>query len=135
MLTRPRARRLLLKLGYERGELVPAAAVIEILTENAGCTILDEFLRAVWRDGPLADPIDVPGCPIRIAWPVRDRTIPFERYGRPALHTVPAAELVRIDGVGHVPMYDDPRLVARTILEVTQRVDVSAPARSAGAVR
>jgi pimeloyl-ACP methyl ester carboxylesterase len=33
---------------------------------------------------------------------------------------VPNAELVRLPGVGHVPMLDDPELVARTILEVTQ---------------
>ena len=60
-----------------------------------------------------------PGCPIRIAWGGRDRTLPFERYGKPMLEAVPSAELVMLPGVGHVPMSDDPELVARTILEVT----------------
>lgn len=32
---------------------------------------------------------------------------------------LPGAELVRLTGLGHVPMYDDPELVARTILDVT----------------
>jgi pimeloyl-ACP methyl ester carboxylesterase len=64
--------------------------------------------------------------PVRLAWPVKDRTIPFERYGRPWLTVLPKAELVRLRGVGHVPMYDDPALVVRTIREVTGRVDAAA---------
>jgi len=34
-------------------------------------------------------------------------------------------------GVGHVPMYDDPELVIRTVLETTSSVDGSRPAREA----
>jgi hypothetical protein len=30
-----------------------------------------------------------------------------------------------LPGVGHLPMYDDPRLVARTILELTSSVDAA----------
>jgi hypothetical protein len=37
---------------------------------------------------------------------------------------VPDAELVSLLGVGHVPMYDNPRLVADTILGLTTRVDL-----------
>lgn len=31
---------------------------------------------------------------IRIAWSVQDRTIPFERFGRPYMEAIPDAELV-----------------------------------------
>ena len=36
-----------------------------------------------------------------------------------AREIVPGAEFVVLDDVGHVPMLDDPRLVAETILGVT----------------
>jgi pimeloyl-ACP methyl ester carboxylesterase len=129
LLARPRSRRSLLRLAVEHGERVPPAVAESMLRENAGCVIAGDFLRAVWRDGALADTIDSPGCPIRIAWPEHDRTLPFERHGRPLLAAIPNAELVRLPGVGHVPMYDDPPLVTSTILEVTRAVDV---ARSLG---
>jgi len=58
-----------------------------------------------------------------VVWAERDRIIPFERNGLPLLERVPGAELVRLAGVGHVPMSDDPEEVARLILEVTGAVD------------
>jgi len=64
-----------------------------------------------------------PDCPIRVVWAERDRIIPFERNGLPLLERVPGAELVRLAGVGHVPMTDDPQEVARLVLEVTGAVD------------
>jgi pimeloyl-ACP methyl ester carboxylesterase len=51
--------------------------------------------------------------------------IPFDHFGRPLLQAIPDADHVTLDGVGHVPMYDDPALVARTILSVTRRADHS----------
>ncbi len=36
---------------------------------------------------------------------------------------IPNAELVPLPNVGHVPMHDDPKLVARTILEFTAEAD------------
>jgi pimeloyl-ACP methyl ester carboxylesterase len=39
------------------------------------------------------------------------------------LHRVPAAEHHEMPGVGHVPMYDDPRAVSAAILDVTSAVD------------
>jgi pimeloyl-ACP methyl ester carboxylesterase len=52
--------------------------------------------------------------------------IPPDRHGRPLLDRVSQAEFVVMPGVGHVPMYDDPVLVAATILEVTLAVDAAA---------
>lgn len=121
LLARPRARRALLRLAFEHGERVPPAVAEAMLAENAACTVVEEVVRAAWRDGPIAPSPAMPSCRIRIAWPVQDRTAPFERFGRPLLSLAPAAELVRLAGVGHVPMYDDPQLVVRTILEVTRR--------------
>jgi hypothetical protein len=88
-----------------------------------GCSALDGLLAAIERDGPLL-PLSEPTCRVRIAWGQHDRTIPFARYGHPLAECVPHAELLSMIGVGHVPMYDDPALVADTILGLTGQVDV-----------
>jgi pimeloyl-ACP methyl ester carboxylesterase len=44
------------------------------------------------------------------------------------LERLPGAELIRLRGVGHVPMSDDPITVAKLILEVTRAVDTAAVA-------
>ena len=46
-----------------------------------------------------------------------------EPYGARFPELVPDAEWVTLPGVGHVPMYDDPGLVVRTVLELTASVD------------
>ncbi|WP_327377596.1 alpha/beta fold hydrolase [Streptomyces sp. NBC_01216] len=59
---------------------------------------------------------DVPAVPVTVAWGSRDRLL-LPRQGVRAKHTVPGARLVRLPGCGHVPMNDDPALVARVILD------------------
>ncbi|MFF1509712.1 alpha/beta fold hydrolase [Streptomyces sp. NPDC058326] len=59
---------------------------------------------------------DVPGVPVTVAWGSRDRLL-LPRQGVRAKQTLPGARLVRLPGCGHVPMSDDPALVARVILD------------------
>ncbi|MEV0374627.1 alpha/beta fold hydrolase [Streptomyces sp. NPDC050636] len=59
---------------------------------------------------------DVPDVPVTIGWGSRDRLL-LRRQGVRAKHTIPGARLVRLPGCGHVPMNDDPALVARVILD------------------
>lgn len=59
---------------------------------------------------------DVRGMPVTIAWGSRDRLL-LRRQGVRAKSVIPAARLVRLPGCGHVPMNDDPALVARVILD------------------
>jgi pimeloyl-ACP methyl ester carboxylesterase len=49
--------------------------------------------------------------------------IPFGGFGSAMLERLPGAELIRLRGVGHVPMSDDPAGVAELILQVTAAVD------------
>ncbi|MEV8592165.1 alpha/beta fold hydrolase [Streptomyces sp. NPDC052012] len=58
----------------------------------------------------------VPGVPVTVAWGNRDRLL-LPRQGIRAKRTIPHARLVRLPGCGHVPMNDDPALVARVILD------------------
>ncbi|MGW1160049.1 alpha/beta fold hydrolase [Streptomyces sp. NPDC002513] len=59
---------------------------------------------------------DLPGLPVTVAWGTRDRLL-IHRQGVRALRIIPRARLVRLPGCGHVPMNDDPALVARVILD------------------
>jgi pimeloyl-ACP methyl ester carboxylesterase len=43
------------------------------------------------------------------------------RYGAPLLEHVPEPDVIRLRGVGHVPMYDDPALVAAVIAAFVER--------------
>ncbi|MFE1273053.1 alpha/beta fold hydrolase [Streptomyces sp. NPDC058758] len=59
---------------------------------------------------------DIPSLPVTVAWGTRDRLL-LRRQGVRAKRTLPGARLVRLPGCGHVPMNDDPALVARVILD------------------
>lgn len=59
-----------------------------------------------------------PGVPTTIAWGTRDRIL-LRRQFRHARTVIPAARFVDLPGCGHVPMNDDPGLVAATILRTT----------------
>lgn len=121
---RPRTRRLLLRQVMERGDRIPVSEAVELFDDYAKCTIVEELVARLHFDGGFRAQMGHVEVPIRIAWGDHDRTIPFERYGRPFLATVPQAEHKVLAGVGHVPMYDDPALVAHTILQTTSDTGV-----------
>lgn len=129
MMANPRYRRVMLRSAMERADLIPAEDLAGMNSDLAACTMLDGLLASLRVTGPTRE-LSIPDdCPVRIVWAQRDRTIPFKRYGLPWATVLPKAEMMQLPGVGHVPMYDDPGLVTRTILEFTDRVDhPSAPA-------
>ncbi|MEV7245892.1 alpha/beta fold hydrolase [Streptomyces sp. NPDC093248] len=98
---------------YRRpGRRSPEAVVAETLA-LAGATGFGATLRAGvtvrFRD-------DLPGLPVTVAWGTQDRLL-VRRQGVRAKTIIPHARLVRLPGCGHVPMNDDPALVARVILD------------------
>jgi len=62
---------------------------------------------------------DVPGIPVTIGWGEKDRLL-LRRQGVRAKKTIPGARLVPLPGCGHVPMNDDPALVARLVLDTVR---------------
>jgi len=119
LLSSQRRRRQLLRVGFEHGDRISELDFNDMLQDLIECTCLDAVLTCIARDGALKA-LPRPGCPIRVAWPQYDRTIPYRRFGARFAELIPDAEIVMLPGVGHVPMYDDPALVARSILHVTQ---------------
>ncbi|MBB4956892.1 pimeloyl-ACP methyl ester carboxylesterase [Micromonospora polyrhachis] len=58
--------------------------------------------------------------PVTVGWGRRDRLLP-PWQGRRAMREIPAARLVSLPGVGHIPTYDDPDLVADLLLRGSDR--------------
>ncbi|MEU1281456.1 alpha/beta hydrolase [Streptomyces sp. NPDC005805] len=74
------------------------------------------FARTLAAGGNVLFTDDVPDVPVTIAWGTRDRLL-LHRQGVRAKRVIPGARLVRLPGCGHVPMNDDPALVARVLLD------------------
>ncbi|MFI9151328.1 alpha/beta fold hydrolase [Streptomyces sp. NPDC053367] len=94
------------------GRRSPEAVVAETLA-LAGATGFTETLRA---GATVQFTDDIPGIPVTVAWGTKDRLL-LRRQGVRAKGIIPKARLVRLPGCGHVPMNDDPALVARVILD------------------
>ncbi|MDN5913784.1 MAG: alpha/beta fold hydrolase [Pseudonocardia sp.] len=121
--TVPWLRRVLMRSISEHADRYSGDEVEVLFDDMAGCSVLGPLLARATIDGPIRNFVAVP-CPVRIAWAGSDRTIPFRSYGRPMLEAVPDADFVVLPGVGHVPMVDNPELVAWTILQHTRNVSV-----------
>lgn len=94
------------------GRRSPGAVVAETLA-LANAQRFTETLEA-GRGVRFTD--DVPGIPVTVAWGTRDLLL-VRRQGIRAKRIIPKARLIRLPGCGHVPMNDDPALVARVILD------------------
>lgn len=63
-----------------------------------------------------------PPVPTTIAWGEKDRVLPISQ-AETAKVRLPHAHHVRLTGCGHVPMSDDPQLVAKVILDTVLRAE------------
>ena len=124
-----RSRRLLPLLSYSarfrrwvmsdvavHGDRLSRADFIDSADNVLGCTILEDTIE----DTTQLEPLDPLPCPITLAWSREDRLFPVDVYGARAQQMVPGARFIVLDDVGHAPMFDDPQLVADTILAATK---------------
>ena len=98
-----------------RPRQIPPDEATEMAATFASTPTFSEHIKATrrerFRDG---DRIDA-GVPVTVAWGEKERLIPAKAR-RP--DELPAhARVVTLPGCGHSPMWDDPDLVTRTILE------------------
>jgi pimeloyl-ACP methyl ester carboxylesterase len=128
LMRRPRLRRALMSQMAVRGELIPPAAAAQFLRDTVACPIYFDLMDAILRDGPPQSFGEL-SCPVLLAWGTRDRVLPSPRYSKRLRELLPAAEWVELRDLGHVPMSDDPQLVARTISDFVARA--GAPSLSA----
>jgi pimeloyl-ACP methyl ester carboxylesterase len=121
LMRRPRLRHALLWQVVAHGERMRPAAAAQMVRDSAGCPVYFELMDAILRDGP-PRALDGVTCPVLLAWGTRDRIIPSPDYSQRLRNMLLNAEWLELPGLGHVPMSDDPELVARTISEFVARV-------------
>ena len=95
---------------------------VDITEDTYGCDVAEDMIGS---PGYSIEPLDA-SCPVTIAWAEKDRLFPLDVYRERAEHIVPAARFLVLEGVGHVPMLDDPELIASTIREATSLASPSA---------
>jgi pimeloyl-ACP methyl ester carboxylesterase len=105
-------RRFALRDNAVHGDRASAEELVQLADDLLGCVARDDLLATKESLSPLRAP-----CPITIAWSGEDRIFPLALHEPRAREWFPDARFVRLDGIGHVPMIDDPERVARTILE------------------
>jgi pimeloyl-ACP methyl ester carboxylesterase len=97
-----------------------ATAALGTLEAAAGCRIVDEMLALADTGDAFGElpPVD---CPVTVATATKDGL-----FARPGHYTrlrrqLPDADWVVLEGLGHVPMSDDPDLIAEVILGRSSR--------------
>jgi pimeloyl-ACP methyl ester carboxylesterase len=100
----------------EHADRLTADEVVSGADDVIGCAVAQELLATTEQ----LDPMDPLPCPFMVAWSERDRILPLDVNGARARALFPGARFEVLPDVGHVPMFDDPGLVAATILRSTQ---------------
>jgi hypothetical protein len=67
-------------------------------------------------------------CPVLLVWGTKDRVLPLRRYSARMRGLLPDAAWQELRGLGHVPMADDPELVASTIAGFVAEAELGAVA-------
>jgi len=124
-------RRLAFGLMYARPERLDPADAAHALKVFAGSPSFSATLDWIEDGQHMPRGLHSIDCPTRIVWGTRDLLLPARQAPRWAAH-VRGAEVVRLPGLGHVPMGDDPEATAGKILEVTAPVREREPQAAAG---
>jgi pimeloyl-ACP methyl ester carboxylesterase len=111
-----RFRRWAMRDACVHGNLLSREEFVAVSQDTIGCDIAEELIVPGTRFEPLEA-----SCPITVAWAAEDRLFPPAVYRERGEELIPAASVLVLDDVGHVPMFDDPRLVADTIRAATKR--------------
>lgn len=120
-----RIRHLLLSAAMAHSDRISVVEAAAFVRDNLRTEIYFELMESILTTNHELASID---CPVTIASCEKDGLIPYQPYGVRFPKLVPQAEFITLPDVGHVPMYDDPALVARTVLQFAAAVDAQQPA-------
>jgi pimeloyl-ACP methyl ester carboxylesterase len=126
-----RTRRLALRDIMWRGEHVSPPAAVQMVLSSMRCPIEGRVIDALRANTAAIDGLDAVHTPTLIAWPEHDRILPMARHADRFRNEIAGAEFTMLKGVGHVPMWDAPELVVKTIDEFVSR-QIAAAASTAG---
>ncbi len=111
------ARKLALWDIMRHGELLSPADAVDLSFDPLGCTVVDDVLSSLRAGRAHLEDLDEIAAPTLLAWAERDRILPLATCSARFRREVPDAEFRVLPRVGHVPMWDDTRLVVETITD------------------
>ena len=114
------ARRYLLRDAVARPERLTPCEARLLIESTSRCPVYADVLKVLAQQR-LAEAFDVLPCPILLLWGAEDRLLPIQGYSERWRRVLPGAEWRVLPEVGHLPMYDDPKAVANSVLEFTTR--------------
>ena len=119
IMRRPGTRRLAFREIMRHGELVSPADAAEISQAALGCSISQRAIRELLADnvGLTISDLDRITCPVLLATPQFDRVLPGPRHAPRYLREIPGVKAITLADCGHVPVWDDAKLVTKLIVE------------------
>lgn len=110
----PQVRRFAFRKVARRGDRLSRDAAIEAVTGVLECTAYPRVLEAAGA-GAGAPCFEALGCPVAVRLASHDRLLPLDVVRSELARRVPEADVGVLRGVGHIPMIDDPLLVAEDV--------------------
>lgn len=125
---RPGSRRLALREVMRHGELVSPAEAVDLALTSVRCPVAPVAIEALRADrGLVLQDLDLIACPVLLASPEFDRILPAERHAPRFRREIPGVESRMLPGCGHVPMWDDIKLILSTIVDFVDRHTAASP--------
>ncbi len=123
IMRRPGTRRLAFREIMRHGELVSPADAAEISQAALHCSISRRAIGTLFADeaGLTISDLDRIACPVLLATPQFDRVLPGIHHAARYRREIPGVEAITLSGCGHVPVWDDTKLVTRLIVEHIDR--------------
>ncbi len=119
----PSLRHLAMRDAMRHGELVSPADAIDNAYALTHCEIAEDAIGSLRNNGNdlLLRDLDRISCPVLLALPQYDRILPAKFHAPRFRAEIPGVESVTLPGCGHLPMWDDSRLIVQTISEFVDR--------------
>lgn len=117
-LRRPLARKIAMRDIMRHGERVSYQDALALARGTAGCAVNDVIVSSLRAGTDLVqfDLADV-RVPVLLAWGTHDKVVPAARCSSRLRRELPESTFRWLPDCGHVPMWDNPALVANTIVE------------------
>lgn len=121
IMARPGPRRLAFRDVMCHGDRMPPAEAVGMLRSSIRCSVVDDVFDAIRSGSGIVSGLGEISCPVLVAWPEKDRILPMAKHSPRFRAEIPGVEFRVLPRVGHLPMWDDPGLIARTITELAGR--------------
>jgi pimeloyl-ACP methyl ester carboxylesterase len=119
IMRRPGTRHLAFREIMRHGELVSPADAAEISQAALHCSISQRAIHALLADQvelTISD-LDRIACPVLMGTPQFDRVLPGPRHAPRYRREIPGVKAITLPDCGHVPIWDDTKLVTKLIVE------------------